>query len=77
MKNVLCIVVAGWILLSAMPSLAQDELVDSILVEELLVMDTLGLDIKGPSNDVAFYMNGLVFLSNPKFHQEMIPDHIL
>jgi hypothetical protein len=49
---------------------------DSIRVEELLIMDTLDLDIKGPSNDVAFYMNGLVFLSNSKYHQSMIPDHI-
>jgi len=49
---------------------------DSIQVRELLIMDTLHLDIKGPSNDVAFYMNGLVFLSNTKFHQDMIPDHI-
>ncbi|MFH0757579.1 MAG: hypothetical protein V2B15_09850 [Bacteroidota bacterium] len=49
---------------------------DSIQVKELLVMDTLNLDMNGPSNDVVFYMNGLVFLSNSKFHQEMIPDHI-
>jgi hypothetical protein len=49
---------------------------DSIRVEELLVMDTLGLQMLGPSNDVAFYLNGLVFLSNPKYHQAMIPDHI-
>lgn len=49
---------------------------DSIRVEELLVMDTLNLDIKGSSNDVVFYMNGLVFLSNSKFHHDMVPDHI-
>jgi hypothetical protein len=49
---------------------------DSVLVRELLVMDTVKLDIFGPSNDVRFYMNGLVFLSNSKYHQKMIPDHI-
>lgn len=49
---------------------------DSVRVEELLVMDTVGLNIPGPSNDVTFYMNGMVFLSNTKYHQNMIPDHI-
>ena len=58
-------------------SFAQDAaLDDSIRVRELLVMDTVDLKIHGPSNDVAFYMNGLVFLSNSKFHQSMIPEHI-
>jgi hypothetical protein len=76
MKNVGCIVITGLVLLGSAFSHAQDDMGDSIQVEELLVMDTLALDIKGPSNDVAFYMNGLVFLSNPKFHKEMIPDHI-
>lgn len=49
---------------------------DSVLVKELLRMDTVRLKIHGPSNDVAFYMNGIVFLSNSKYHQKMIPDHV-
>ncbi len=49
---------------------------DSIQAEELLVKDTVDLKIHGPSNDVTFYMNGMVFLSNTKYHQKMIPDHI-
>lgn len=49
---------------------------DSIRVRELLVMDTVDLEIYGPSNDVAFYMNGLVFLSNSKYHHGMLPEHI-
>ncbi len=49
---------------------------DSVRVEELLVKDTLDLKIHGPGNDVNFYMNGMVFLSNTKYHQKMIPDHI-
>ncbi len=49
---------------------------DSVRVRDLLVKDTVELDIKGPSNDVNFYMNGMVFLSNTKYHQKMIPDHI-
>jgi hypothetical protein len=49
---------------------------DSIDVAELLVIDTINLEILGPSNDVAFYMNGLVFLSNTKYHHGMLPEHI-
>lgn len=49
---------------------------DSVRVEELIILDTLHLKIDGPSNDVAFYMNGLIFLSNTKYHQSMIPEHI-
>jgi len=49
---------------------------DSVRVEELLVKDTVDLKIDGPSSDVNFYMNGMVFLSNTKYHQKMIPDHI-
>ena len=49
---------------------------DSIQVEELLIMDTIRLEMLGPSNDVSFYMNGLVFLSNTKYHQHMLPEHI-
>jgi len=49
---------------------------ESVRVEELLVKDTVDLKIHGPSNDVNFYMNGMVFLSNTKYHQKMIPDHI-
>lgn len=49
---------------------------DSIRVEELLVMDTIDLEFNGPSNEVAFYLNGMVFLSNSKYHQKMIADHI-
>ena len=52
---------------------AQD---DSIRVDALIVLDTLDLKIHGPSNDLAFYMNGLVFLSNSKYHQKMLPEHI-
>jgi hypothetical protein len=49
---------------------------DSIRVQELIIKDTVALKFKGPTNDVNFYMNGLVFLSNTKYHQQMIPDHI-
>jgi hypothetical protein len=49
---------------------------DSVRVEELLLKDTVDLKIHGPSSDVNFYMNGMVFLSNTKYHQKMIPDHI-
>jgi hypothetical protein len=49
---------------------------DSTRVRELLILDTLGLQISGPSSDVSFYENGMVFLSNTKYHQKMIPDHI-
>jgi hypothetical protein len=49
---------------------------DSTRVQNLLVLDTVDLHISGPTTDVTFYMNGLVFLSNTKFHQRMIPDHI-
>lgn len=49
---------------------------DSIPVEKLMIKDTLELEFHGPSGDVTFYMNGMVFLSNSKYHQKMIPDHI-
>jgi len=49
---------------------------DSIRVEELLVKDTVDLELNGPSSDISFYLNGMVFLSNSKYHQKMIPDHI-
>ncbi len=49
---------------------------DSTQVQSLLLLDTVGLQISGPSNDVSFYMNGFIFLSNTKYHQKMIPDHI-
>ena len=61
------------LLILATPSKAQN---DSIRVENLLVMDTVALQLKGPSIDVTFYLNGIVFLSNTKYHQKMIPDHI-
>lgn len=61
------------LLVMASPAGAQD---DSIRVGELLVMDTVALEIKGPSIDVTFYLNGIVFLSNTKYHQKMLPDHI-
>lgn len=57
----------------AFPSGAQD---DSIRVDDLIVMDTVALKIQGPSVDVTFYLNGIVFLSNTKYHQKMLPDHI-
>jgi hypothetical protein len=49
---------------------------DSIRVEELLITDTLELELNGPSRDITFYLNGMVFLSNSKYHQKMIADHI-
>jgi len=49
---------------------------DPMQLKGSLKRDTVHLTIRGPSNDVAFYMNGLVFLSNSKYHQKMIPDHI-
>jgi len=49
---------------------------DSIRVEQLLDIDTISLEIRGPSNDVSFYLNGIVFLSNTKYHQKMLPEHI-
>jgi hypothetical protein len=49
---------------------------DSVRVQDMLLLDTIDMKIHGPSNDLAFYMNGLVFLSNSKYHQKMIPDHI-
>jgi len=49
---------------------------DSIPVVQLMIKDTLELEFHGPSSDVTFYMNGMVFLSNSKYHQKMIPDHI-
>jgi len=48
----------------------------SIPVVELMVKDTLDLEFHGPSSDMTFYMNGMVFLSNSKYHQKMIADHI-
>ncbi len=68
--------IAGNAVLQATASgfIANDEH-DSVKVSDLLIRDTLMLKIDGP-NDVAFYMNGVVFLSNTKFHQHMIPDHI-
>jgi hypothetical protein len=59
---------------SGIVSAAQEQ--DSIQVKNLLLLDTLTLQISGPSSDVSFYMNGMVFLSNTKYHQKMIPDHI-
>ena len=49
---------------------------DSTRVDEILWLDTVPLPVTGPSGEVAFYMNGLVYLSNTKYHQKMIPDHI-
>ncbi|MEN8202644.1 MAG: hypothetical protein ABFS28_08620 [Bacteroidota bacterium] len=49
---------------------------DSIPVVELMIKDTLELELHGPSSDITFYTNGMVFLSNSKYHQNMIPDHI-
>lgn len=65
----------GPVILNALPGYGalQD---DSVRVEELLLLDTVDLKIHGPSRDVRFYMNGIIFLSNTKYHQEMIPDHI-
>ena len=71
MKPIISILCAFLVLV--LPSQAQD---DSIRAEELLVMDTVALKIKGPSIDVTFYLNGIVFLSNTKYHQKMLPDHL-
>jgi len=49
---------------------------DSTRLDQSLRRDTVHLEIHGPSNDVAFYMNGLIFLSNSKYHRKMIPDHV-
>jgi len=74
MAKLIYLIPLGYILLfQAFPAAAQE---DSIRVSELLVMDTIALEINGPSNDVGFYLNGMVFLSNTKFHQTMLPDHI-
>ncbi|MCK4748953.1 MAG: PD40 domain-containing protein, partial [Bacteroidales bacterium] len=77
MARLICLCITGSLIFSQEAiSSAQGELDDSIMVRELLVMDTVGLEILGPSNDVAFYMNGLVFLSNTKYHHSMPPEHI-
>ncbi|MEZ5071429.1 MAG: hypothetical protein R2751_10775 [Bacteroidales bacterium] len=80
-RNLACIL--GGLLLALSPVTGQQEedvppvYTDSVRVERLIVRDTLLLKIDGPSNDISFYMNGIVFLSNTKFHQkDMIPDHI-
>jgi hypothetical protein len=65
--------IPGWIMSTVAQEIHEK---DSIKVEELLVKDTLDLEINGPSNEVSFYMNGMVFLSDSKYHQKMIPDHI-
>nr|ABD75782.1 putative outer membrane-related protein [uncultured bacterium] len=49
---------------------------DSTRVSDLLLVDTVKLQIFGPTSDVSFYENGLIFLSNTKYHQRMIADHI-
>ena len=49
---------------------------DSVPVIKLMIRDTLELEFHGPSGEVTFYQNGMVFLSNSKYHQKMIPDHI-
>lgn len=74
MAKLIYLIPLGYLLLfQAATVKAQD---DSIRVSELLLMDTIALEINGPSNDVCFYLNGMVFLSNTKFHQNMLPDHI-
>ena len=70
---IFCGVIPGW----EMSIFAQEiREQDSIKVEELLVKDTLDLEINGPSSEITFYLNGMVFLSDSKYHQKMIPDHI-
>lgn len=70
---IFCGFISGWI----MPTSAQEiRKQDSIKVEELLVKDTLDLEINGPSSEISFYLNGMVFLSDSKYHQKMIADHI-
>jgi hypothetical protein len=77
MSRMICLCITGFLIFSqAGISSAQGTMDDSIMVKELLVMDTVDLEIYGPSNDVAFYMNGLVFLSNTKYHHSVPPEHI-
>lgn len=72
--------ISCWILGFSVPQLRATppaaRLQDSTRVDQILRLDTVPLQRTGPSGDVAFYMNGLVFLSNTKYHQKMIPDHI-
>ena len=72
------LIIIGFLFLVTLPlqALPAPALQDSTPVQSLLVIDTVGLHISGPSNDVSFYMNGMIFLSNSKYHQKMIPDHI-
>lgn len=72
-RTKILIALLGALLVMTIPCTAQD---DVIGVKELLVMDTVALKIQGPSIDVTFYLNGIVFLSNTKYHQKMLPDHI-
>ncbi len=70
---IFCGFIPGWIMTTSAQEIHEQ---DSIKVEELLVKDTLDLEINGPSSEIAFYLNGMVFLSDSKYHQKMIPDHI-
>jgi hypothetical protein len=67
----LFVVYSSWIKAAPAPALQ-----DSTRVSDLLLLDTIKLQINGPSSDVCFYENGLIFLSNTKYHQRMISDHI-
>ena len=70
---IFCGFIPGWIMSTSAQEIHEQ---DSIKVEELLVKDTLDLEINGPSSEITFYLNGMVFLSDSKYHQKMIPDHI-
>ena len=75
--TVICIsVLIGWQGIYSGSHLRAQGSSDSIPVRELIIFDTLDLKVYGPSNDMAFFMNGLVFLTNSKYHQKMLPDHI-
>ena len=65
-----------WLGIGSGIAVQAQESADSIPVRELIIFDTLDLKVHGPSNDMTFFMNGLVFLTNSKYHQKMLPDHI-
>lgn len=78
-RSVLFLHIMCWLLLIPVHDLRAfpfHTLQDSTRVNEILKLDTVPLQMSGPSGEIAFYMNGLVYLSNTKYHQKMVPDHI-
>ncbi len=49
---------------------------EAIAADPSLEINTLSFTFYGPSEGVSIFNDGIVFLSNSKFHQKMIPDHI-